>query len=380
MSRLVPSFAVLLVAASLAAPAFAADWEEEGEWGDEGLRGSTYFNEPKDWSGMGDPADAIGIEAGIRYWYSLGAQNFDLEGDTYATSDTSHIGEVYLRVDDYSSRSYVKGIAGYSMAINGSYDVPSDSGSITGGQIGYFGGDFGWNAIGDDKGSGAGLLAGYQYWNDSPRTARDNYAVIGSAADVGYNEDTGDWTVGVDGVERNLDIHVIRLGVAGRAKLGDMFDITGELVGVPYAKISGQMGGDGAPVSGGPFAGCGVLPPGGCAPTAFRTSALTIDGTAYGGMGELMLGVHPAENLTFRIGARAWYLQGNYDATFTGALVTAPQIQPEIDDPNSADPADTIPPDPLYSAPIVETEDFISTNNPFSMFRYGLLAELTYSF
>jgi hypothetical protein len=378
MRRLVPSLAAV-VAAVLALPVYAADWEEDEILVEEDFRGS-YFNEPKDWAGLGDENDPIAIETGLRYWYSLGTQNFALGGDAFQTNDNVHLGEAYLRVDDFSSRGYVKGIVGYSMAINGDYDVPLSSGSISGGQVGYAGGDFGWNAFGDDNGSGFGIIGGYQFWNDSPRTERDNYAVIGSAADVSYNEDTGVWSVGVDGVERNIDVHMLRIGVAGRAKLGDQIDITGELVGVPYAKISGLLGGAGTAISGGPFAGCGVLPPGACAPSFFVTSPLSIDGVAYGAMGEVMVGFHPTENLTFRVGGRAWYLQGTYDATYSGAFVTAPQIQPEIDDPNSPDPADTIPPDPLYSAPAVATEEFIDTNNPFSMLRYGLLAELTYSF
>jgi hypothetical protein len=60
--------------------------------------------------------------------------------------------------------------------------------------------------------------------------------------------------------------------------------------------------------------------------------------------------------------------------------ITPPQQQPNVDDPNSDDPLVTIPADPLYSPPKVAGDDYISTNNPWSMFRYGLLAELTYSF
>jgi len=60
--------------------------------------------------------------------------------------------------------------------------------------------------------------------------------------------------------------------------------------------------------------------------------------------------------------------------------VTAPQIRPPVPNPDTPDPNDTMPPDPLYSAPTVSTQQVISTENPFSLFRYGLLAELTYSF
>src|SRR5690606_21785999 len=104
------------------------------------------------------------------------------------------------------------------------------------------------------------------------------------------------------------------------------------------------------------------------------TSPLNIEGWGYGGTAEVAAGFTPVENVKFTFGGRAWYLQGTYDATYSAAMVTAPQQQPEIDDPDSADPADTIPPDPLYSAPSVTMDDYIDTNNPFSMLRYGVFA------
>jgi hypothetical protein len=235
MFRLVPCVA-LFAAMATVAPALAADdWEE---WGfDERLRGS-YFEEPKDWSGFGDEEDALDFEIGLRYWYSWGAQSFAVDGSSIDTNDQSHIGELFLRIDDAATRSYVRGIAGYSIAISGDYSTPLDSGSITGGRIGYAGADFGWYAAGDGD-SGIGFLAGYQYWNDSPRTDRDNYALVESADDVSYNEDTGDWSVGADGVERDITIHALRLGVTGRAEIADVFDVTGEVAAIPYASISG---------------------------------------------------------------------------------------------------------------------------------------------
>lgn len=70
------------------------------------------------------------------------------------------------------------------------------------------------------------------------------------------------------------------------------------------------------------------------------------------------------------MGGRAWYVGGTYDATYSGAEVTPP-IYTEVDGS---------PADPPYSPPSVATEDYIETANPFSLFRYGLLAELTYKF
>ena len=377
MSRLAPSIAIL-IAASSGLPALAADYGEE--WGGMEFRNSYQSYEPKDWNDLGEQGDGLHFETGLRYWYSLGTQNFGLGSSDMSTSDTAHNGELHLRIDDDATRTYVKGLAGYSAAISGDYETFSGSGgAIVDGQVGYAGADFGWHAFGDQNGTGVGGFIGYQYWNDSPRSERDNYATITSADDISYDEDTGQWSFGMDGVERNIDMNLLRLGFSGKVKAGDMFDVSAEVAAVPYVNIAGQLGGSGLdPASTqGP---CNTLPPGACDPVFLRTSPLTIEGSGYGAMGELMLGVTPVENLTFRIGGRAWYLQGTYDATYTAVQVTRPQLQPDIDDPDSDDPGDMIPPDPLYSAPQVQRDDYIATNNPWSMFRYGLLAELTYSF
>lgn len=376
MSRLATSLAALV--AVMSAPALAADWADDfGSFGD--FRGA-YTNEPKDWSTLGDQDDSIAIETGIRYWYSWGEHKFGVWGGEVSSTDNTHTGEAFLRVDDHVSRTYAKGLAGYSAAINGTYSVPFlPGGATTGGEVGYAGGDFGWNVLGDGQGSGLGGFIGYQYWMDSPRTARDNYATVESSEDIAYNKDTGVWSIGMDGVERHVDVHMLRLGISGKAKLGDLFDISAEVAAVPYAHISGRMGAtdNGNPIPGG--SGCG-LAPAPCTPVNFTASPISITGTGYGGMGEVMLGFTPMENLKFRVGGRAWYLEGNYDMTFRGVSITPPQRQPDVDDPNSDDPAVKIPPTPLYGAPSATFEDYIDTNNPFSLFRYGLMAEMTYSF
>jgi hypothetical protein len=374
MSRLAALTALLLATAAM--PAQGVDWGQGGDWDVEygDMRGS-FFNEPKDWSGLGDEDDSIGLEFGLRYSYTWGAQNFSINGGAVETNDNTHMGELFMRIDDAASRAYVKGNIGYSIAISGDYSTPTSTGTTIGGQVGYGTADVGWYAFGDGK-SGIGLLAGYQFWNDSPRTERDNYAIIGS---LGYNEDTGDWWVGADGVERNVQIHAVRLGVSGRAELGEMFDLSGEIAAIPYANLSGVMGGgiNGSGPFGGP--GCNVLPPGGCAPVGpITTSPIGIEGWGYGGAAEVEAGFSPFENLRFSVGGRAWYLQGSYDATYSAAYVTAPQRQPDV--PDDSDPPVMIPPDPLYSPPTALNEDYIDTNNPFSMMRYGIFAGVSYSF
>ena len=375
MWRLATSLAVLLAATG--GPALAADWSDD--WSSEPMRG-TYSNEPANWTDLGDTDDSVSIETGLRYWYSWGAQNFELGGASFTESDNAHTLEGHIRIDDHLSRSYGKANVGFSAALKGSYDDPLSGGEVVDGGIAYAGADFGWYAVGDGKGSGLGGLIGYQYWNDSPRTARMNFTTAASAADVSYNPDTGVWSLPGDSVDNNFDLHMLRLGVTGKAEFGEFFDISAEVAAVPYASLSGVMGGVGGDDALGPYAGCDTLPPGGCSQLGFQASEVNVSGWGYGAMGELMAGFHPTENITFRLGGRAWYVNGTYDATYSRALVTAPQLQPEIDDPNSDDPLDTIPADPLYSAPLLDRYEVIHTENPFSLLRYGILAELTYRF
>ncbi|MDP1731541.1 MAG: hypothetical protein Q8L54_10290 [Devosia sp.] len=351
MSRLVPRLAALLAAMALPTHVAAADWATD----EPDLRGAFYSSDPKDWTDLGDQTDSMGFEFGIRYWYSWGAQSFTVGGGTFTSSDNAHLGELHLRIDDQSTRTYVKGLAGYSMAIGGTYDSNGVTGSVTDGHVGYAGADIGWNALGDND-AGFGALLGYMYWSDSPNTTRESFTTATSAADITWSQTTGAWSVPMDSDPNNIDIHALRLGVQGRAEFGEMFDITAEVAAVPYAKVDGTLGAFGfAPFTIG-------------STTYMMSSPATLDGWGYGAMGELMLGVQPIENLTFRVGGRAWYLQGTADATYSVA---------EIGD---ATDSDLINPPAFDTAPTFANQSYITTGNPFSLLRYGLLAELTYKF
>lgn len=354
MPRLLSWVAGSLAVVALPVQSIAADW-----FADEPvLRGSTYYSEPKDWSGLGDVEDPLEFEVGLRYWYSWGSQSIGDDIGSFTSTDNAHIGELHLRIDDHSSRTYVKGLAGYSAAITGTYDSDGLGGNVADGQIGYAGADLGWNALGDSR-NGLGGLVGYLYWNDSPRTSRVAFTTADSSADIGYDPDTGETFVPFDSTDNKLEMHALRLGVSGRAELGDMIDFTAELAAVPYAKVSGVLGAHGT--------GIATCPPLGNICSA-KASETMLDGWGYGAMAEAFIGVTPVENLTFRLGGRAWYLQGTADATFTQAT---------IGDPTDSDPLEP----PNYDTPPAYSEQgFISTANPFSLLRYGLLAELTYAF
>lgn len=356
-----------LAAAALSSPVLAADWSDDPA----DIYREGYSIEPYEWSEMGDQTDGLHFEAGLRYWYSMGSQNYEIAGDTFEATDTAHTVEAHLRIEDEATRTYAKGWIGYSAAINGDFTSTFDSGSITDGQIGYGGADFGWNAFGDGK-NGAGAFVGYNYWNNSPRTSRFDFTTVtpGDAGDV-YNPDTGTWSLPGDSIDDHVELHMLRLGLSGKAEINEFFDVTAEVAAVPFATISGVIGGDGAGYSD-PYSGIGCENDGtgDCSTKFFKGSATEIEGWGYGGMAEVMAGIHPTENITLRLGGRAWYVGGTYDASYR---------QVSLETPVEQDPADP-PPDPAYLPPVIDEQDVIFTENPFSLFRYGLLAELTYRF
>lgn len=312
MSRIARnSLAIVLGSLGMPLAAAAADWTTTG------FRGA-YVD---DWALTAD--DPISIEMGTRYWYALGAHRMDLGGDTYATDDTSHIVELHLRIDDHSSDFYMKGLAGYAAAINSSYSTPATGGTLQSesGNIGYIGADIGHTPVGTDDFKFGGFV-GYQYWNDSPDMGRASYMLESGGGDSEAN---------------NLHYNMLRLGLAGKARLGDMFDITAEAAVIPYASVSGTYG------------ALAVTGPGG----SVQGSAGEVSGGwLYGAAGEVMARFHPAENWTIGLGGRAWYLTGQADVTFTTR-------------------------DPMSPA---DEQGWIAKTEQFSTLRYGLLGEITYRF
>ena len=313
--------AVAILAVGMAAPALAADY----------FGGDLRPAYPDTWQ---QPDDSIRFEYGVAYWYSWGGQNAGFGTPApgpidLSVRDQTHIGELHGKIEDLATQTYVAGRAGLGFHTSGTYDIsPASSGNIgTGSRIGYAGADFGWLPLGTmTDGFAAGALIGYQYWKDAPDIGTGQYAVGGNPATLGDARD-------------DLDIHALRLGVKGMAEFG-MFDIQAEAAWIPYAHVSGALGGS-AP-DGFNFPGVGA--------PIYENAQTTLSGRGQGVMLEAMAGFHPTENLALRVGGRAWYLEGNLDAVFSGSVGGA------------ALPTMTIP--STYA----------------SLFRYGLRAELTGKF
>ncbi|GHA28956.1 hypothetical protein GCM10007989_25620 [Devosia pacifica] len=292
------------------------------------------------------------FEFGARYWYTLGGFDTDLSGFDLKTEDTTHILELHGRIEDLGTDSYVKAIGGFGVVNTGSYNLDGEDGDMVGNTVAYAGGDFGWMPFGDMReGYSLGGLVGYQYWKEAPDTGRASFTVAETAADIDYSPETGAWSVGFDSEPNNFDIHAVRLGAAARFELAKSIDLTAEAVAIPYAYIDGTFGAhDLNPTSSGNL-------------VRYQGSTTTIAGHAYGASGELLVGFHPTENLTVRFGGRAWYLNGQYDAETEVATIQPPQ-------PNAEAP-------PNFTAPTLSRQRYIQTDNPFSLFRYGALFELT---
>lgn len=317
MKRTIPAAAVIL-AICAAVPALAADYPE--------LR-------PAYVEGWEAGEDDIRFEFGTAYWYSWGGRDAGFTGTAplgniaVTSRDQTHIGELHGKIEDLSTQSYVAGRAGLGLHTTGTYAItPAGSGAIgNSSRIGYAGADFGWLPAGSmTEGYAFGGLVGYHYWKDAPTIGTGQYATSFAA---GVPTSMGE-------ARNELDIHALRLGVKGIASF-DMFDIQGEVAGVPYAHVSGVLGGSSP--GGYNFGG-----------TVYNENApTTFSGRGYGVMTEAMIGFHPTENLTLRLGGRAWYLESTLDAVFNGTSA------------GGAQPAQTMP--STYA----------------SLFRYGLRAELT---
>lgn len=317
MSRKSSFWGALVALSGLTVSASAADWLD-GYDGYDGLRGS-YGEE---WMAE----SPLEFEAGLRYWYSLGSHNMSVAGGTYTAGDTSHILEGYLWIDDNSTSTYLKGQAGYAAVIDGTYQTPSSGGvqNMTGGEVGYAGGDLGYQPFGNDMFRVGGFL-GYQYLTDNPDMGRTNFLNSGG----GFNSNTN-----------SFDINALRLGASARAEFADFIDIKAEAAIIPYAQLFGRYGA----FYQAPYMSGGNL--------YVQGSSGTINGRLYGAAGEVIVGIHPTENFTLSLGGRAYYLTG--DAT--------------MDVRSRRSPGGGSPQDIIYN----------TTNLEF--FRYGLLAGIGASF
>ena len=327
--------------------ASAADYPDE-DWGS-GMRGSYNWNDEQEWE------DAVGFEAGLRYVYSIGHQEFSVGGSKETSDSASHILEGHLRIEDYSTSSFLNSTAGYSIATSGSYSGDWGSGDIVDGTVAYGTFDLGHYFFGDPRdGFGLGGFIGYQYSADNPDIGRANFTTAASASDITWSDTSTYWTVPMDSTPNQVDMHMLRLGASARAELNDVVDFTLDIAAIPYAGIGGTLGA---------FAynnvDYGSL-------AYIQSSATEVTGWGYGATADMAIGFRPTKNMVMRLGGKAQYLQGTYDATYSVAAIT--------------DQVDSEPDGTYETAPIYTNQRYITTDNPFSQWRLGASFELGVSF
>lgn len=216
--------------------------------------------------------DDIDFEFGAAYWYSWGAQNVTLTSNgasLFSERDNTSIVDVHGRIDDLYTNTYLLGRAGIGLDTRGTYSVLGFDGDI-GRQslIGYGGVDYGWLPFGQlREGVAFGGFAGYHYWKEY--------------VDMGVNT--------------NVDINALRLGLRATADF-TTFDVQSEVAAVPYAYVNGP----------GP-----------------------VNDRAYGVMTETMVGFRPTDNISLRVGGRAWYLK-NAGTDFVGADIMRYGLMAEV--------------------------------------------------
>lgn len=247
MSNLLKLAAVGACFGAFSAPSFAADYNFPGD-----IR-SGYDSQ---WAN--EDFKAISFDAGVRYWYALGTHEMTVAPDTYSATDTSHILEGFVRINDHVNNAFLDGTLGYAAATFGSYTTPSGTGTSSLSQVLYAGSDFGmmpWTLGSIDTGA----FVGYKYMNES--------------VNQGFSG-------------QQLDINSLRLGLTGQMDLGGVVDLNFKAAAIPYSWLSGtyasyNLGAGGA-----------------------------ITGALFGGEAEAFLGWHPTDMMAVKIGARGSYLTG----------------------------------------------------------------------
>lgn len=279
-------------------------------------------------------SDPLRIELGVRYWYSIGKQEHQIGSFNQTTDSKSHVGEVFARIEDHETRSYLEAFGGYGVAHDGTYTTNGTTQSLPAYRLGYAGADFAYLPFGGES-VGLGFVTGYQYTNDSPDTGRANFYTGGSTQVGGLYQLSGG-----NSQINNFEFHQLKLGLATKFDTGS-FDILGEAAAIPYSWVTGTYG---------------ALQTVNNTTTSGQGSAAAVNGHAYGATGKLMVGFKPTENLAIRVGGRATYLTGEYDVTYRTYSI-----------PNTTSSA-------------VAQQNYIIEHNPFSMLRYGALLEVAGSF
>lgn len=354
------AFGVMVSVAAMvaASPSLSADWNYDTD-----MRGSyNSWDEPE--------TPLMDFEAGLRYMYSQGGTAVSAAGNpnpklnipasSASTSDTTHFGELFLRVNDHVTDTYLHAYGGYSIYLDASYSNNlAASGQTNVGRMAYAVTDFGYMPLklgSDETGVALGGFVGYQYINDAPTVGGGEFNPIKDASGISWTSGDADYFTVVDHADHNLNVNALRLGVAAKAKAGQ-FDLSAELAAIPYASITGVLGSHTFNrIDNGSY-------------WTHKATESKFEGAAWGGALDASVGYNITENFAVRLGGRATYLRGQGNLVYGLADVTKPY--------DSADADPDIDVGPTTGGTYYITPERIDA---LSLWRYGLLAEIAVKF
>lgn len=197
------------------------------------------------------------IEAGARYWYSIGQNRFAFTnnifpfGNPTSTLDwdriQGHSGEGFLRIDHHPTHLYVKGLAGGGILKGGDMDdldflvtqlnFSNTTSAIDGNNLAYAMVDFGYSFEVPQEGIRLGAFVGYHYWHER-MTA---FGVLCNADQAGgaFCGPAGStqvpFTTPVDIFDTTWN--ALRIGGDAKIQLYDRWTVSVDLAVVPYARV-----------------------------------------------------------------------------------------------------------------------------------------------
>jgi hypothetical protein len=221
------------------------------------------------------------FEAGLRYGYSLGRVRINdvpSAGNVHAYDDASHNLELFLRLNDGYTNTYLKAMGSYSVLLDASYSGAGGSGTSNLGEIASFATDFGYALLASDNDKFSSSLSGfvgYQYLHEGHDL--DNNAALTTSG---------------------INLNALRLGVNAEAKVNAV-NLEANVAALPYVMIGGATGVEGI------------------------ATPVSLNGSGWGASADVFARMKVHDSVSAGVGARATYISGRgtyNDGTTSGNI------------------------------------------------------------
>jgi hypothetical protein len=270
------------------------------------------------------PRSPFALEAGARYWYSIGSIKFNFtNNDPLFGSPTSTLfwhgmvaqsGEAFARIDHLPSGFFVKGMVGMGRLSDGNivdedflvtqFKFSDTTSDVNTGSTHFAMFDVGWAywPVPDVR---LGVFAGYHYWHDE-MTA---FGLVCNQASVLGCPAAGAVLFGdnVAGLRYEPTWNAVRIGADAKVIIGQGWSVSGEFALVPYAylvnKDSHLLRQD--------FSDLGPAP-----------NVITKSTYAFGAEAEVFVNYAVTSNIEIGAGLRYWGLEAVHGGVRFGPLFT----------------------------------------------------------